>query len=105
MCNEEIRMVFEIIITILDVVMFFVPVVLIILCTIDIFKIIVSKKEDEIKKLRKGVLRKIVYAVIIYLIPFVIPFIFNLVSDLIPIDYDNSWKQCWDIVKENKKNN
>ena len=105
MCNEEIRMVLEIIITILDVVMFFVPVVLIILCTIDIFKIIVSKKEDEIKKLRKGVLRKIVYAVIIYLIPFVIPFIFNLVSDLIPIDYDNSWKQCWDIVKENKKNN
>ena len=105
MCNEEIRMVLEIIITILDVVMFFVPVVLIILCTIDIFKIIVSKKEDEIKKLRKGVLRKIVYAVIIYLIPFVIPFIFNLVSDLIPIDYDNSWKQCWDVVKENKKNN
>lgn len=105
MCNEEIRMVLEIIITILDVVMFFVPVVLIILCTIDIFKIIVSKKEDEIKKLRKGVLRKIVYAVIIYLIPFVIPFIFNLVSDLIPIDYDDSWKQCWDIVKENKKNN
>ena len=105
MCNEEIRMVLEIIITILDVVMFFVPVVLIILCTIDIFKIIVSKKEDEIKKLRKGVLRKIVYAVIIYLIPFVIPFIFNLVSDLIPIDYDDSWKQCWDIVKKNKKNN
>ena len=105
MCNEEIRMVLEIIITILDVVMFFVPVVLIILCTIDIFKIIVSKKEDEIKKLRKGVLRKIVYAVIIYLIPFVIPFIFKLVSDLIPIDYDDSWKQCWDIVKENKKNN
>ena len=104
MCNEEIRMVLEIIITILDVVMFFVPVVLIILCTIDIFKIIVSKKEDEIKKLRKGVLRKIVYAVIIYLIPFVIPFIFNLVSDLLPIDYDDSWKQCWDFVKEDKKN-
>ena len=105
MCTEEMRMVFEVIITILDIIKFLVPILLIILCTIDIFKIIVSKKEDEIKKLRKGILMKIVYAVIIYLIPFLIPFIFNIVGDLLPIDYDDSWKQCMDLVKENKKNN
>lgn len=103
MCNSDIQMILDIIITVLDVVRFFVPVILIIFCTIDIFKIIVSKKEDEIKKLRKDILVKIVYAVLIYLIPFFVPFILNLVDNLLPMDYDNSWKQCWDLVKENKK--
>ena len=72
MCNSDMQMILGIIITILNVIRFFIPIVLIILCTIDIFKIIVSKKEDEIKDLRKDVIRKIIYAVIIYLIPFLV---------------------------------
>ena len=104
MCNEDMQMILGIIITLLEVVRFFIPIVLIVFCTIDIFKIIVSKKEDEIKKLRKDVLMKIVYCVIIYLIPILVPFIFNLMDNLLPMDYDSSWKTCWDFVKETKKN-
>ena len=55
MCTEEMQMIIGIVITILDIIKFIVPIVLIIFCTIDIFKIIVSKKEDEIKKLRYDV--------------------------------------------------
>ena len=66
MCTEEMQMIIGIVITILDIIKFIVPIVLIIFCTIDIFKIIVSKKEDEIKKLRKDVFMKIVYCIIIY---------------------------------------
>ena len=104
MCNSDFQMILGIIITILNVIRFFIPIVLIILCTIDIFKIIVSKKEDEIKDLRKDVIRKIIYAVIIYLIPFLVPFFFHLVDQLIPFNYDDSWKECWDIVEQSKKN-
>lgn len=103
MCNSDMQMILDIIITVLDVVRFFIPIILIIFCTVDIFKIIVSKKEDEIKKLRKDILMKVVYAVLIYLIPFLVPFVLNLVDNLLPMDYDSSWKQCWDMVKENKK--
>ena len=105
MCNSDMQMIFEIVIKVLDLVRFFIPILLIIFCTIDIFKIIVSKKEDEIKKLRKDVINKVVYAIIIYLIPFLVPFILNLIDSLLPMEYDNSWKQCWDLVKENKKDN
>ena len=105
MCNSDMQMIFEIVIKVLDLVRFFIPILLIIFCTIDIFKIIVSKKEDEVKKLRKDIINKIAYAIIIYLIPFLIPFILNLVDSLLPMEYDNSWKQCWDLVKENKKDN
>ena len=102
MCTEEMQMIMGIVITILDIIKFIVPIVLIIFCTIDIFKIIVSKKEDEIKKLRKDVLMKIVYCIIIYLIPFIVPFILKFASNIIPMEYDDSWKKCWDYVKKNK---
>lgn len=102
MCTEEMQMIIGIVITILDIIKFIVPIVLIIFCTIDIFKIIVSKKEDEIKKLRKDVFMKIVYCIIIYLIPFIVPFILKFASNIIPMEYDDSWKNCWDYVKKNK---
>ncbi len=104
MCDSNMQMIVGIVVTLFNAIKFAIPIVLIILCTIDIFKIIVSKKEDEIKKLRKDVMMKIVYAVLIYLIPFLIPFILNIVNGLVPMDYDASWKECWDYVSESKKN-
>lgn len=104
-CNSDMQIIFNVIITLLDIVKFIIPILLIIYCTIDIFKIIVSKKEDEIKKLRKDIFMKIIYAVIIYLIPYLVPLVLNLIDNLVPMEYDNSWKECWDLVEENKKNN
>ena len=104
MCSMEMQEILGIIITILNVIKLLVPIILIILCTIDIFKIIVSKKEDEIKKLRKDIFNKILYSVLIYLIPVLIPFILNIINNLIPMGYDNSWKDCWNFVEESKKN-
>ena len=104
MCNEVMQMIFEIVIKVLEVVRFLIPIILIIFCTIDIFKIIVSKKEDEIKKLRKDVFMKIIYAVIIYLIPVLVPFVLGIFDRLFPMEYDNSWKNCWDLVEEKVKN-
>jgi len=104
MCSMEMQEILGIIITILNVIKFLVPIILIILCTIDIFKIIVSKKEDEIKKLRKDIFNKILYSVLIYLIPVLIPFILNIINNLILMGYDNSWKEWWNFVEESKKN-
>ena len=104
MCSDELQIILNIVIRVLDVVHFCVPVVLIILCTVDIFKIIVSKKEDEVKKLRNDVFWKIFYAVMIYLIPFLVPFVLNAVDKILPMDYDNTWQECYNYVKNNPKN-
>lgn len=105
MCDSNVQEIFNIIIQVLDVVHFFVPIVLIIFCTADIFKIIVSKKEDEVKKLRNDVFWKIGYAILIYLIPYLVPFVLSSVDKILPMDYDNSWKECYDYVKDSTKNN
>ena len=85
MCNSDMQMLVDIIIKVLDVVHFFVPIVLIVFCTVDIFKIIVSKKEDEVKKLRNDVFWKIIYAILIYLIPF-----FRSAKDLVATECPGS---------------
>lgn len=104
MCNSDMQMIINIVIEVLDVIHFFVPIVLIIFCTIDIFKIIVSKKEDEVKKLRNDVFWKIVYAVLVYLVPYIVPFVLNAADRILPMEYDNSWEQCYNYVKKNQKN-
>ena len=105
MCNSDMQLVFGIIVSLFDLIRFIIPILLIVLCTVDIFKIIVSKKEDEIKKLRKEVVMKIVYAIIIYLLPFLIPMFFRLANSIIPFGYSDEWKECWDYVENSKKNN
>ena len=105
MCNSDMQLVFGIIVSLFDLIRFIIPILLIVLCTVDIFKIIVSKKEDEIKKLRKEVVMKIVYAIIIYLLPFLIPMFFRLANNIIPFGYSDEWKECWDYVENSKKNN
>ena len=104
MCNSDIQMIMEVYINVLDAIHFFVPIVLILLCSIDVFKIVVAKKEEDAKKIRNNVFLKIVYAVVIYLIPFLVPFVLNAVGKILPMDYDNSWKTCYDIVKNSQKN-
>ncbi len=105
MCNSDMQLFFGIIVSLFDLIRFIIPILLIVLCTVDIFKIIVSKKEDEIKKLRKEVVMKIVYAIIIYLLPFLIPMFFRLANSIIPFGYSDEWKECWDYVENSKKNN
>ena len=102
MCNSEMQMIINIVIEVLDVIHFFVPVVLIIFCTIDIFKIIVSKKEDEVKKLRNEVFWKIFYAIMVYLVPYIVPFVLSAADKILPMEYDNTWEECYNYVKKNQ---
>ncbi len=104
MCNSDMKMVLSIIVQVLDVIHFFVPVVLILLCTVDVFKIVVSKKEEDIKKLRNGILWKIIYSIIIFLIPYLIPFLLGAVDKILPMDYDDSWYECYNSVKTSQEN-
>ncbi len=102
MCDSNLQMLINIVIEVLDVVHFFVPIVLILFCTIDIFKIIVSKKEDEIKKFRNDVFWKIFYAIMVYLVPYIVPFVLSAADKILPMEYNNSWKECYDYVKKNR---
>ncbi len=103
MCNADMKMILKIVIEVLNVIHFFVPIVLILFCTIDIFRIVITKKEDEIKKLRTGIFWKILYAIIIFVVPYLVPFILGAVDKILPMDYDDSWYECYNYVKNSQE--
>lgn len=78
-----------------------VPAVIIIIGIKNLFQIIVSGKDDDLKKHVKSLVLRIVVGVIIFLIPGIINFIYDAAQDVIgggqSSDFDNCWNCLFDI--------
>ena len=79
-----------------------IPLVLIVLCTIDMFKAMASGDEKKTKEVQSTCIRRLIYAVVAFLIPFIIDLVFgfigNVVSDDSADDAKNTWNTffaCW----------
>lgn len=65
-----------------------VPIVLIILGSVDIAKAVIAGKEDETQKSWKKFTKRLMSAVIVFLIPFIVGVILTLFNA-------DKWKACW----------
>ena len=74
-----------------------IPIVLIVLGMLDLGKAVIASKEDEIKAAQKLLIKRIIYAVAIFLVVFIVTVIFNMLSNnAISIGEDNqTWQYCW----------
>ena len=94
-CNE-LGPIISIIKTVIDIVRFAVPCVLIVIGTFDIFKAVVASKEDEIKAAQKLLIKRVIYAVVIFLIPTIVMLVLNIVSKSGAENSDqSSFWACW----------
>jgi cell division protein FtsW (lipid II flippase) len=96
----NLKPIISIIKTVLNIVRFAVPLVLIVIGTFDIFKAVVASKEEEIKAAQKLLIKRVVYAVIIFLIPTIVMLILNIVSNTKDTDGnnltdENDFWSCW----------
>lgn len=73
---------------ILNIIQWVVPIILIVLGTIDLVKAVVAGKDDEIKKHQQTLIKRIIAAVIVFLVPM-------LVSVLMGWIGNKDWKTCW----------
>ena len=77
-----------------------VPLLLVVLGTIDMFKA-VTKADDEkvVTEARKAFVKRLIYGVLVFLIPFFVNLILGLVEDTIPSNDDSvsatTWISCW----------
>lgn len=78
----------------LNIVQFAIPIVLILLGTIDLGKAVIASKDDEMKKAQTTLIKRVVYAVVIFLLVLIIKLVMNLVADNTQ-ENSNSWVQCW----------
>ena len=98
-CTNEVILLINIIKVFLNLVKFAMPVILIVLCTFDLFRIIISKKEDDIKKYRKYIYNRIFNCILLFLIPTIIFLLFNLLIANNNISNVGELRNCWDIVE------
>lgn len=70
-----------------------VPVVLVILGMIDLFKAMTAQKEDEIKKAQGLFIKRLVAGVLVFLVFIIVELVFNVLGDAIGDEKENVW-QC-----------
>ncbi len=86
---SELLPILQIIKFILKVIQYVVPVILILMGTIDLIKAVTQGKEDDIKKGQKTLISRAIAAVIVFLVPLIVSVIMGLIGT-------PEWKTCWD---------
>ena len=79
---------------VLNIVQIALIVLLIVYCTVDIAKIVISKNDDEIKKYRSSIYNRIISCILIFLIPSLVFLIFGSILNNSSMSI-NEIKQCW----------
>ncbi|MBQ9853637.1 MAG: hypothetical protein IJO57_01220 [Bacilli bacterium] len=93
-CGENGLMpVFTLIGNIVTFIKIFVPILLIIFGSIDLMKAVMASKDDEIKKAQSTLIKRAIYAVVIFFIPTIISLLMGLVDQ-----NDNMNENCWKCV-------
>lgn len=85
-----------------------VPILLIVMGTIDLGKAVIASKEDEIKNAQKMLIKRAMYAVAVFFVVTIVTVVFSLLGTTENEDIESgatSWTSCWNYDKNNDKNN
>ena len=106
-CPEELDVLIKIIKIFLNGVRYIIPIVLIVIGTVDLAKAVLAKDDEATKKEQKHLVTRVIYAIIIFLVPTIVMVIFNVLSKS-GLDNGGSqpassgtysswteWKECW----------
>ena len=72
-----------------------IPIILIVACTFDLGRAVIGSDDKENKKLFKRILRRLVFAILIFFIVTVINLIFTMVGNITENEALIRWSQCW----------
>lgn len=69
-----------------------VPIIMILMGTIDLFKAVTAGKDDDIKKKQKALITRIIAGVLVFLVPTIVSVLMNLIGV-------STWRKCWNNAK------
>ena len=75
-----------------------IPILLIVLGTIDLGKAVIASKEDEIRNAQKMLVKRAIYAVAVFFVVTIVTLVFSLFASTGDEDLENvsnSWTKCW----------
>lgn len=75
-----------------------IPIILIVVSSIDLFKAVTAQKEDEIKKATGNLAKRIILSVAIFLLPTLIYWLFNGLSGFMTGEVGAEYKVCAECI-------
>ena len=98
--NTNLAPLWSIIGTVINVIWIGVPILLIILGSIDLGKAVISSKEDEVKKAKKALLNRIIYAVLVFCVVWIVGIVMDAISSIgIEGTDTTTWRTCWKQIR------
>ena len=79
--GADILRIIKFVFTLLDAVLFIIPMGLILMVIIDFSKSVIAGREDDMKKNLSIAIKRIIYCIALFLIPVIVKFAINLISD------------------------
>ena len=80
-CNDDSMKIFKFIGTIITFIKIIVPIILVIMGSIDLAKAVMAQKDDEIKKGYQSLMKRVIVAVIIFFLPSLVSMVIGLVGE------------------------
>ena len=81
---------------VVGLIQFGVPILLILFGMLDLGKAVIAGKEDEMKKAQGTLIKRVIYAVAVFLVVTLVTFIMGVVGDSDAEDAESeSWSKCW----------
>ena len=87
-CENGLDSVFIVVHFVINIIRFVIPVILILLGTIDLIKAVIAGKEDDIKKNQQVLMKRAIAGILIFLIPTLVMIIMGWIGN-------DDWKECW----------
>ena len=72
-----------------------IPIILIVLCTFDLGRAVIGSDDKENKKIIKRLLRRCVYAILIFFMVTFINLIFTMIGTITENETLEKWSECW----------
>ena len=103
-CSDHMLVVVNAVQYVLGIIRWGIPIVLIVMGSIDMFKAMASGDEKKTQEARKTFIRRLIYAVVAFLIPFIISLVFEMVGKIVTTDNDDlnnvnnnssNFFECW----------
>lgn len=79
-----------------------IPIVLIVMGTIDLGKAVISSDDKEVKAAQGRLIKRILYAAVIFFMTVIVSLVFNIVAQANDekVEGATSWADCWAQAKE-----
>lgn len=78
-----------------------IPIILIVLCTLDLGKAVIGSDDKENKKLLKRIVRRCIYALLLFFLVTVVNLLFTMVGSITENEELIKWSNCWNYPMEN----